>query len=156
MTIHLIAVGTKMPGWVNTGFDEYARRMPPSCSLELVEIPSQFRGKNADVPRLLAQEGQKMLQAVPKGARVIALDPRGKSFTTEKLATKLESWMNGGSDVALLVGGPEGLAPECLEAAQSKWSLSKLTFPHPLVRVVLAESLYRAWSVMTNPPYHRA
>ena len=78
-----------MPGWVTAGFDEYARRMPPSCSLELVEIPSQFRGKNADVPRLLALEGQKMLQAVPKGATVVALDPKGKSFTTEKLATRL-------------------------------------------------------------------
>jgi 23S rRNA (pseudouridine1915-N3)-methyltransferase len=96
-----------------------------------------------------------MLQAVPKGARVVALDPKGKAHTTERLAGRLESWMHGGSDVALLVGGPEGLAPGCLEAAHEKWSLSPLTFPHPLVRIVVAESLYRAWSVMTNHPYHR-
>jgi len=96
-----------------------------------------------------------MLQAVPERARVVALDPKGKSFTTERLAGKLESWMMGGTDVALLVGGPEGLSPECLQASQEKWSLSQLTFPHPLIRVILAESLYRAWSVMTNHPYHR-
>lgn len=145
-----------MPTWVNQGYQEYARRMPPSCSLELVEIPSQFRGKNPDVPRLLSQEGQKVLQNVPKGCHIIALDPRGKSFTTEALAKKLESWMNGGRDVALLVGGPEGLSPDCLKAAHARWSLSDLTFPHPLVRVLVAESIYRAWSVMTNHPYHRA
>lgn len=85
----------------------------------------------------------------------MALDSKGKSYTTEGLALQLESWMNGGTDVALLVGGPEGLSPDCLEAADQKWSLSKLTFPHPLVRVVLAEGLYRAWSVMTHHPYHR-
>ena len=145
-----------MPGWVEQAYREYAKRMPGSCSLELREVPSLFRGKNLDVPRTLRQEGQKVLEAVPKGARIVALDPRGKSFTTEQLATQLERWMHGGTDVALLVGGPEGLSPECLEAAHQKWSLSPLTFPHPLVRVVLAEALYRAWSVMTNHPYHRA
>jgi 23S rRNA (pseudouridine1915-N3)-methyltransferase len=155
LKIQLIAVGTKMPSWIEKGYQEYAKRLPASCALVLTEIPSQFRGKNVDVARLLRDEGQRMLQAVPKGARVVALDPRGKSHTTESLAVQLESWMNGGSDIALLVGGPEGLAPECLAAAQQKWSLSKLTFPHPLVRIVVAESLYRAWSVMTNHPYHR-
>ena len=96
-----------------------------------------------------------MLDAVPKGARIVALDPAGKQQTTEQLAQAFETWMSQGADVALLVGGPEGLAPECLQSAHSKWSLSKLTFPHPLVRVVVAEALYRAWSVMTNHPYHR-
>jgi 23S rRNA (pseudouridine1915-N3)-methyltransferase len=156
LKIHLIAVGTKMPAWVEQGYEEYARRLPSNSSLVLHEIPSKFRGKNPDIPRLLKEEGQKMLDAVPKGARIVALDPNAKQRTTEQLAATFESWMNLGTDVALLVGGPEGLSPECLQAAHSKWSLSKLTFPHPLVRVVVAESLYRAWSVMTNHPYHRA
>lgn len=144
-----------MPGWVESAYQEYAKRLPASCGLELIEIPSGFRGKNPDIVRLLREEGQRMLQAVPRGARVVALDPRGQSFSTEQLAVELESWMHSGGDVALLVGGPEGLSPECLEAAHQRWSLSKLTFPHPLVRVILAEGLYRAWSVMTNHPYHR-
>lgn len=145
-----------MPDWVEHGFQEYARRMPSNAALVLQEIPSKFRGKNPDIPRLLKEEGQKMLEAVPKGARVVALDPGGKQQTTEQLAETFETWLNGGTDVALLVGGPEGLSQECLRAASSKWSLSKLTMPHPLVRVVVAEALYRAWSVMTNHPYHRA
>ncbi|MFA7483296.1 MAG: 23S rRNA (pseudouridine(1915)-N(3))-methyltransferase RlmH [Vulcanimicrobiota bacterium] len=155
MQLHLVAVGTKMPAWVEQGFQEYARRMPPRMPLVLHEIPGKHRGKNADIQRLLKEEGQKMLEAVPKGAHIIALDPSGRQQTTEELALTFESWMSLGADVALLVGGPEGLAPECLQAAHGKWSLSKLTFPHPLVRVVVAEALYRAWSVMTNHPYHR-
>ena len=155
MKFHLIAVGTKMPAWVEEGYQEYARRMPANMPLLLTEIPSKHRGKNADIPRLLKEEGQKMLDAVPKSARIVALDPAGKQQTTEQLAESFEKWMSLGSDVALLVGGPEGLAPQCLQTAHEKWSLSKLTFPHPLVRVVVAEALYRAWSVMTNHPYHR-
>ena len=145
-----------MSSWVEEGYQEYARRLPSNCALILHEVPSKFRGKNADIPRLLKEEGQKMLEAVPKGSRIVALDPNGKQRTTEQLAQTFESWMSGGTDVALLVGGPEGLSPECLSAAHKKWSLSKLTLPHPLVRVVVAEALYRAWSVMTNHPYHRA
>ena len=156
MKIHLIAVGTKMPSWINSGYEEYAKRLPSNCQLILHEVPSQFRGKNPDIPRLLREEGQKMLKLVPKGAEVVALEPKGKSLSTESLAVQLERWMGGGRDVALLVGGPEGLSPECLEAAQRRWSLSLLTFPHPLVRVIVAEGIYRAWSVMTNHPYHRA
>ena len=144
-----------MPRWVEEAFHEYAKRMPANCALVLTEIPSEFRGKKRDVARLLKEEGRKLLQAVPKGAYVVALDPGGDMYSTEALSQRLQHWMEGGSDVALLVGGPEGLAPECLEAAQLRWSLSKLTFPHPLVRVILAEGLYRAWSVMTNHPYHR-
>ena len=145
-----------MPSWVTSGYHEYAKRMPNNCQLILHEVPSQFRGKNPDIPRLLRDEGQKMLKLVPKGAEVVALDPQGKGMSTESLARDLEVWMSGGRDIALLVGGPEGLSPDCLKLARRKWSLSKLTFPHPLVRVIVAESLYRAWSVMTNHPYHRA
>lgn len=156
MKLHVISVGNKMPDWVQAGYEEYARRMPANCSLQLLEIPSLFRGKNLDIDRTLRDEGRKMLDAVPKNCKVVTLEVEGRAFTTEALAFELENWMLAGRDVALLVGGPEGLSPECSQASELKWSLSKLTLPHPLVRVVLAESLYRAWSVMTGHPYHRA
>lgn len=156
MKLHLIAAGAKMPAWVEQGYAEYARRMPPSCSLHLTEIPTMFRGKNLDLERTLKAEGRKMLDAVPRGSKLVTLEVDGRALSTEMLAAELEGWMQGGRDVALLVGGPEGLSPECSLASELKWSLSKLTLPHPLVRVVLAEALYRAWSVMTHHPYHRA
>jgi len=156
MNIQLIAVGEKMPAWVQQGYAEYAKRIPSECSLILTEITPGKRGKNADIARAMRDEGQRMLAAVPKGAFVIALEVDGRNWSTEQLADQLEGWMNLGSDVALLVGGPEGLSSEAKSAAQQKWSLSSLTLPHPLVRVVVAEQIYRAWSVMRNHPYHRA
>ena len=156
MNIQLIAVGEKMPAWVQQGYAEYAKRIPPECSLSLTEITPGKRGKNADIARAMRDEGQRMLAAIPKGAFVIALEVDGRNWSTEQLAGELEGWMNLGSDVALLVGGPEGLSAEAKSAAQQKWSLSPLTLPHPLVRVVVAEQIYRAWSVMRNHPYHRA
>ena len=156
MKIHLIAVGEKMPRWVQEGYREYSKRLPRECSLLLLEIPLGHRGKNADVTRLIRAEGRQMLAAIPGGSKVIALDVRGNPWSTEKLSSHLNSWMSSGEDVALLVGGPEGLAPDCLVQAHMKWSLSPLTLPHPLVRVVVAEQLYRAWSILRNHPYHRA
>jgi len=144
-----------MPAWVEQGFNEYAKRLPPECSLTLIEIPAGKRGKSADVVRIIEKEGQQMLAAIPKAAIVVALEVTGRQWDTPQLAEKLTHWMQDGRDVALLVGGPEGLAPECLDRAEVKWSLSALTMPHPLVRVVLAEQLYRAWSVTQNHPYHR-
>ena len=155
MKIQLIAVGTKMPDWVETAFTEYQRRFPKDLPLELIEIPAGKRGKNADIPRILQKEGELTLAALAKGARVVTLDIPGKPWTTPQLAQQLESWKQDGRDVALLIGGPEGLAPECKAAAEQSWSLSPLTLPHPLVRVVVAESLYRAWSITANHPYHR-
>ncbi|WP_345013352.1 23S rRNA (pseudouridine(1915)-N(3))-methyltransferase RlmH [Pseudaeromonas paramecii] len=155
MKIQLIAVGTKMPDWVETAFTEYQRRFPKDLPLELIEIPAGKRGKNADIPRILQKEGELTLAALAKGARVVTLDIPGKTWTTPQLAQQLESWKQDGRDVALLIGGPEGLAPECKAAAEQSWSLSPLTLPHPLVRVVVAESLYRAWSITANHPYHR-
>ena len=155
MHIHLIAIGQRMDAWINQGFQEFAKRMPPECNLQLKEIAAGKRGKNADIPRILQQEGERMLAAIPAGARVIALDVEGKQWSTPQLAQQLEHWLPSGQDVALLVGGPEGLAPQCLERAQQRWSLSALTLPHPLVRVVLAEQLYRAWSLHKGHPYHR-
>ncbi len=156
MRIHLISAGNRMPRWVAEGYGEYAKRMPPECALRLLEIASGRRGKGMDPRRAMVEEGERMLRAVPKGARVIALDVRGKSWSTEQLSVRLGGWLADGRDLALLVGGPEGLAPACLERAKGRWSLSPLTFPHLLVRVVLAEQLYRAWSLLRGHPYHRA
>lgn len=156
MHIQLIAVGTRMPGWVKTGYQEYATRLPRECELRLVEVPATKRGKNAPLERVLRQEGERMLAAIPRGTRVIALDVSGQQWNTEQLADRLNEWLQNGRDVALLVGGPEGLAPACRAQAETFWSLSHLTLPHPLVRIVIAEQLYRAWSLLHNHPYHRA
>ncbi len=155
MRIVLIAVGNKMPAWVEQGYQEYARRLPADCTLQLVEIPAGKRGKGADIARITRQEGEKILAAVPKGAHIVTLEVTGRAWTTENLSTELDSWLHDGRDVALLVGGPEGLAPECVVRAGQRWSLSSLTLPHPLVRIVVAEQLYRAWSILQNHPYHR-
>ncbi len=155
MKIHLIAIGDKMPRWVRDGYAEYAGRMPPECSLQLLEISARHRGKNADIARITRDEGRAMLDAIPRGSRVIALEVKGRAWSTEDLARQLENWMASGQDVSLLVGGPEGLSSECRERADQQWSLSPLTLPHPLVRVVVAEQLYRAWSILRNHPYHR-
>jgi 23S rRNA (pseudouridine1915-N3)-methyltransferase len=156
MRIHLIAVGTRMPDWVTAGYGDYARRMPRECSLQLVEIAPGRRGKSAGVARAVQEEGRQMLAAIPKDCRVVALDVRGRCWSTEELAGRLQDWLAAGSDVSLLVGGPDGLAPTCLERADARWSLSALTFPHALVRVLLAEQLYRAWTLGAGHPYHRA
>lgn len=156
MNVHLIAIGEKMPHWVQEGYREYAKRLPPECALRLVEIPAGRRGKNVDIARILRDESERMLAAIPKGATVVALEVNGRSWSTEQLAQKLDGWMGSGQDLALLVGGPEGLGQAARTAAGQLWSLSPLTLPHPLVRVVLAEQLYRAWSVLRNHPYHRA
>jgi len=155
MQISLIAIGTRMPAWVTQGYEEYARRLPADYSLQLVEIPAGKRGKGADLTRITQKEGQQTLAAVPRGTRVVAMDVKGRPWSTEELAKELGSWRHDGRDVALLVGGPEGLAPECLKSADQRWSLSNMTLPHPLVRIVIAEQLYRAWSLLNNHPYHR-
>ena len=155
MNIQLVAVGTKMPAWVQSGFVEYQRRFPKDFSLELTEITAGKRGKNADIKRILQQEGEKTLAAIPKGNRIVTLEVTGKAWDTEQLAKNLETWQMDGRNVSLLIGGPEGLAPSCIAASEQKWSLSALTLPHPLVRIVVAESLYRAWSINNNHPYHR-
>jgi 23S rRNA (pseudouridine1915-N3)-methyltransferase len=155
LKIHLIAVGERMPGWVEAGFGEYAKRLPPECALRLVEISPGKRTKNSDIPRLRAQEGERILAAIPKGALAVALEVKGRPWTTEDLAARLGEWLQGGRDVALLVGGPDGLDEACRARADLQWSLSPLTLPHPLVRVVLAEQVYRAWTLLKGHPYHR-
>ena len=155
MRLSIIAVGTKMPAWVEQGVDEYARRMPRELKLEWREIPLARRGKDNNARQLSAREGELQLKAVPSGDRVVALDVQGKRISTEQLAQQLQAWQMSGDNYSLLIGGPDGLSPACLERADTRWSLSDLTLPHPLVRVLLAEQLYRAWTITVNHPYHR-
>jgi 23S rRNA (pseudouridine1915-N3)-methyltransferase len=154
--IHLLAVGKRMPVWVTQGYEEYVRRMPPELSLQLTEITPARQSSKTTPAVLMRQEGERLLVAIPPGSRVIALDVRGRQWSTEDLAKEMESWMQNGRPVALLVGGPEGLDEACLQRAEQRWSLSPLTFPHPLVRILLAEQLYRAVSILHHHPYHRA
>lgn len=144
-----------MPDWVKAGYDDYAKRLPRECRLQLVEIPAGKRGKGANLARAIREEGERMLAALPKEAHVIALDMRGNQWDTPQLAQQLKDWRQDGHDVALLTGGPDGLAESCLKRADRLWSLSKLTLPHPLVRIVVAEQVYRAWSLLKGHPYHR-
>ncbi len=144
-----------MPDWVNKGYNEYAKRLTGDCQLKMVEITPGKRGKNADLARIKIQEGERILSAIPKRSLVVALEVKGKAWTTEELSRQLDNWLHGGQDIALLIGGPEGLSEACVDRADVKWSLSSLTLPHPLVRVLLSEQLYRAYSILKHHPYHR-
>ncbi|MGX5172895.1 23S rRNA (pseudouridine(1915)-N(3))-methyltransferase RlmH [Aliikangiella sp. IMCC44653] len=155
MKIKLIAVGTKMPDWVNQAFVNYAQRMPRDCSLELIEISAAKRTKNQLAAQWMEKEGQQILKVIDPSDWVVALDVKGKNWSTQFLAEQITEWQHRGGNVALLVGGPDGLSASCLQRANTRWSLSGLTLPHPMVRVILAEALYRAWSVTVNHPYHR-
>ncbi|MEZ5560870.1 MAG: 23S rRNA (pseudouridine(1915)-N(3))-methyltransferase RlmH [Pseudomonadales bacterium] len=154
MKIRLLAVAARPPGWVVEGFTDYARRLPRELPLELVEIAPVAR-KNAAPDRAMAAEGQRILNKIGSDDWVVALDVRGESCSTEQLARKLESWRMQGRNVAILIGGADGLDPACLARADERLSLSAMTLPHALVRVVIAEQLYRAWSVLAGHPYHR-
>lgn len=144
-----------MPGWVQTGYAEYAKRLPKACTLKLVELPMATRGKSGSVAQYKTEEAKRILSAVPKGAKLIVLDEKGQELTTVQFSQKLDDWLGSGQDVALIVGGPDGLDSSLIQQAEWKWGLSKLTLPHPLVRVMVAEQIYRAWSVLQNHPYHR-
>lgn len=155
MQLRLITVGQKMPAWVEQGYQEYAKRFPRDFKLELVEVTAAKRSKNADLEKIKTQEGESILSKINSSDWVVALDVKGKNFSTPELAQQIEHWQQHHPSIVLMVGGPEGLSQDCLNRANQKWSLSALTFPHPLVRVILAETLYRAWSVTVNHPYHR-
>jgi 23S rRNA (pseudouridine1915-N3)-methyltransferase len=155
MKIRLLTITHKSPAWIQEGYEEYAKRLPVSCALELVEIQAEKRTANADLKRITDREGEKMLAAIKPGHRVIALDVKGKLWTTEQLAESLRAWQQEGRHIDLLVGGPEGLSPQCLRKAEEKWSLSPLTFPHIIVKLIVAEQIYRAWSITQGHPYHR-
>ncbi len=156
MKIHLLAVGTKMPAWVSTAFEEYQKRLPDHFALMLHELPMERRDGRSSAQKLMEKEGELILKAIPKRAYVIALDERGREMTSVELSHKVEKLQSQGTDAVIIIGGPDGLAPVVKAQAHELWSLSKLTLPHPLVRVVLAETLYRAWSISAGLPYHRA
>ena len=156
MRLQVAAIGQRMPRWVNEAWQEYARRMPPGLALSLREIALAKRGKNADTKRLAGVESEALRVAMPDRARIIALDVKGQQWSTEKLAENLENWMGEGRDIGFMIGGPDGISEAVLRQADTRWSLGPLTLPHPLVRVVLAEQLYRAWTITQNHPYHRA
>lgn len=156
MRISLISVGQRMPVWVEQGFQEYAKRLPKDYALKLIEVAAYKRTKNTVKQAAMQAEGEKILAAIPKNNRLIVLDERGKLWSTLQLAEQMQSWAQSGSDVALVVGGADGLSDQVKAKADQLWSLSPLTLPHPLVRVLLAEQIYRAWSVVSNHPYHRA
>ncbi len=155
MKCYLISIGTKMPQWINDGFTDYAKRLTGEVNLELIELASEKRGKNTDLARIKEIEGKRLLAAIPKNCLMVTLAINGKNWSTEQLANRLTEWQHMGQPIAFLIGGPEGLSEACNQRADLAWSLSPLTFPHPLVRVIIAEQLYRAWSITKNHPYHR-
>jgi 23S rRNA (pseudouridine1915-N3)-methyltransferase len=156
MRARLIAVGERMPGWVADGFAEYRKRLSHDLPLELTELKPGMRGKGRDDVRAMQDEGAAILAALPRDTHVIALDGGGKTWSSEELADQLARWRMSGRDLAFLIGGPDGHAPEVLARAEQRWSLGPLTLPHMLVRLVVAEQLYRAATMLAGHPYHRA
>lgn len=156
MHIELIAVGHKMPDWVSQGFNEYRQRLQADVTLSLTEIPLQKRGKASQLASARAKESEQVIKAISDDAYVVTLDIPGKCHSSESLAERLRFWQENTRTLALIIGGPEGLSDEVKKRADESWSLGKLTLPHPLVRIVVAEALYRAWSINNNLPYHRA
>ena len=155
MIINLIAVGTRCSQWAETGFQDYQKRLPAECKLNLITIPLSKRNKNSEISKHIAEEEKKILAAIPKRSRIIALDVQGQMWNTQQLAQSLQRWQLERQDISLLIGGPDGLGDACTKIAERIWSLSSLTLPHALVRIVVAEQLYRAWSLLSNHPYHR-
>ena len=155
MRMRVIAVGTRMPAWVRSACDDYLTRLGPELRVSLVEIEAAARTQASAPARAIAAEAQRLLTALRPAEHVVALDEHGSQLSTRELAGWLKSRMQEGQDVAFLIGGPDGLAPEVLGRSHFRWSLSRLTLPHAMVRVVLAEQLYRAHSILANHPYHR-
>jgi 23S rRNA (pseudouridine1915-N3)-methyltransferase len=151
----ILAIGHRAPGWVQEGFNEYAKRMPPEARVELVELKPEERGPGRSAERARALEGERILAALPQGATLLALDERGKAVTTQGLSVMLAEWMRDGTHPVFAIGGADGLSDAVRARAGKLVSLSALTLPHALVRVVLAEQLYRAWSILARHPYHR-
>jgi 23S rRNA (pseudouridine1915-N3)-methyltransferase len=154
MEIRLVAVGRRMPGWIGEGVHEFLRRMPPQLPVRLVEVDASRARQGGDIERARRDEAEALLAAAGD-AELIALDERGRGVSTRQVAQAMEQWMMDGRDVALLIGGADGLDERCRERARRVWSLSALTFPHQLVRIIVAEQLYRAWTLLNHHPYHR-
>jgi 23S rRNA (pseudouridine1915-N3)-methyltransferase len=156
MKLIVVAVGMRMPDWVEAAWREYARRLPADCSLELKEVKPEPRTSGKTPTQMMQAEARRIEAAIPANAMRIALDEHGKNIDTMSLARELESWRGSGQDIVFLVGGPDGLDAALKQSCKGRLRLSSLTLPHPMVRVVLAEQLYRAWAIMTGHPYHRA
>ncbi|EKE01347.1 MAG: hypothetical protein ACD_21C00156G0014 [uncultured bacterium] len=144
-----------MPDWISEGFSEYAKRIPKNFQLNLIELPTIKRTKSSNLEQIIKTESHELLSAVPKNNLIITLDEHGKEWTTLELTKKLTTWHNEQQDISLLIGGPDGLSTNCLRGAHTIWSLSKLTLPHQLVKIFVAEQIYRAWSIINKHPYHR-
>ena len=155
MRLIILAVGTRMPGWVTEAFGDFAKRMPRDCPIELVEVKAEPRTSGKTAEQMMAAEAERLRAALPSRARLVILDERGDDIDTRDLAKRLTRWQGEGDDVALVIGGPDGLDAAFKSAAVERLRLSSLTLPHAMVRVLLAEALYRAWSVTRNHPYHR-
>jgi 23S rRNA (pseudouridine1915-N3)-methyltransferase len=155
MQLVIAAVGHKMPAWIETGFTEYAKRMPPDCRLVLREIKPVDRSGSRSAETVMAMEKSRIDAAIPKGSKVVALDEHGRDLTTMQLAKNLTQWQQGGTDVTFVIGGADGLDAQFKQQADMLLRISSLTLPHGMVRVILAEQLYRAWSITQNHPYHR-
>jgi 23S rRNA (pseudouridine1915-N3)-methyltransferase len=156
MKSRLIATGERAPVWVARGFAEYQKRLSNWLPFELIEVEPGLRGKGRDAQRAIDEEGKRVLAVLPKNAHIVALEVTGKQHSSEQLAQRLEVWRGQGRDLALLIGGPEGHAPDVLAAAHEQWSLGPLTLPHMLARLVVVEQIYRAAALLANHPYHRA
>jgi 23S rRNA (pseudouridine1915-N3)-methyltransferase len=154
MKLYVVAVGQRVPDWAATAWADYAKRFPPELKVELKAVKTEPRGSKT-LETLYAAERERIEAAIPKGARIVALDEHGTALTTQALATKLKDWQLESNDVALVIGGPDGLDPAFKRAAHERIRLSDLTLPHAMVRVLLIEQLYRAWSINANHPYHR-
>jgi 23S rRNA (pseudouridine1915-N3)-methyltransferase len=155
MQLIIAAVGHKMPAWIETGFGEYAKRMPPECRIQLKEVKPVDRSGSRTAETVMAQERSRIEAVIPKGARVIALDEHGRDITTLQLSQMLTQWQQDGRDVTFVIGGADGLDAGLKASADTLIRVSSLTLPHGMVRVLLAEQLYRAWSITQNHPYHR-
>ena len=156
MKIYVIAVGAKMPDWVNTAWDDYAKRLPSDWAVVLKEIKPEPRTTGKTVAQMMAAEAKRIEAAIPADSLRIALDEHGKDLSTTKFADTLQTWQNSSQAIALLIGGPDGLDPALKTSCAQLLRLSSMTLPHPLVRVVLIEQIYRGWSILVNHPYHRA
>lgn len=154
MKLYVVAVGQRVPDWAQTAWDDYAKRFPPELRVELKAVKTEPRGSKT-LETLYAAERERIEAAIPRGARIVALDERGTPLSTVALAAKLKGWRLEADDVALVIGGPDGLDPAFRQAAHERIRLSDLTLPHAMVRVLLVEQLYRAWSINANHPYHR-
>lgn len=155
MKISVIAVGKSLSSWLNEGYQEYAKRMPTPFALHLIEVTASKRTKTATIEQYKLQEAERILSQVKENEVVIALDQSGENWSTTQLSHLLQQWHDEARSISFIIGGPDGLDKRVISRANKVWSLSRLTFPHPLVRIILAEQLYRAWSLTVGHPYHK-